>query len=243
VTTDDDVHLSILTVTCTALRWTASTGLNIWFWFRGLDIPNPLQCKEPRVYLFANLGAYGPVRTAFKVFSIFGAVYSFFLILILSEEIIRRAFFKKGTFEERFEIKCLQGSSETKPVAASGDASESTVESTIDRERRAGTENEALTNPEDRQQTNTQKAPKARKDLGLLIIVPVITLALTLTPAVIGIELQIRWNNLTGLNNLTAVGQIVPLTIGCFSLLRTIFLLIVETGVWDRKKDSRTTNK
>jgi len=81
ISTDESVHLSYLTVSFIALRWTASNGLNIWFWYHGIDIPNALQCMEPRVFMYANLGAYGNVRTAFKFFATSSGVFSVLWIL------------------------------------------------------------------------------------------------------------------------------------------------------------------
>lgn len=43
-----------------------SLCLNLWFWFKGLDIQSNDQCMTPRVFFFNNLSAYGNIRTLFK---------------------------------------------------------------------------------------------------------------------------------------------------------------------------------
>ena len=47
-----------------------SGSLNIWFWFKGLDIQNEAQCMEPRVFFFANLPARGNIRILFRILSL-----------------------------------------------------------------------------------------------------------------------------------------------------------------------------
>lgn len=47
--------------------YVVSLSINIWFWYRGVDLEHPEQCIEPKVFLFANLSAYGNVRTFFKI--------------------------------------------------------------------------------------------------------------------------------------------------------------------------------
>lgn len=58
--------------------------LSLWFWFKGLDANDPMQCMEPRVFFFANFPAYGNIRTLFKVITaIFaGFMPSAFLVAI-----------------------------------------------------------------------------------------------------------------------------------------------------------------
>jgi hypothetical protein len=48
-------HLSFWALSLFVLRWAAWKAFNLWFWFHGLTVPNPDQCMEPRVFLFANL--------------------------------------------------------------------------------------------------------------------------------------------------------------------------------------------
>ena len=68
------VKPSIATVAFVMLRATGIVIFGLWFWYHGLDIPNPDQCIEPRVFLYANLGAYGGARIAYKV------IVTFFMI-------------------------------------------------------------------------------------------------------------------------------------------------------------------
>jgi hypothetical protein len=120
--TDEDIHLSYLTVAFTLMRWSASNGPNLWFWFRGLDIPNPHQCMELRVFLFANYGD----GTAFKFFSISSALFSLVWVFYLfPKSITKRGFIDKGTFQERFEVECFRELFDAmKPVAEGGEALE-----------------------------------------------------------------------------------------------------------------------
>ena len=50
--------------------WLASGVLNIWFWFKGLDIAHADQCMDPRVFFFANLDAKGGVRVLFRILTL-----------------------------------------------------------------------------------------------------------------------------------------------------------------------------
>jgi hypothetical protein len=47
-----------------------------------------------------------------------------------------------------------------------------------------------------------------------------------LAKLVVAIELQIKWNRLEGLTGVSTTGQIVPLTVGCFTLFRAIVLVL-----------------
>jgi hypothetical protein len=194
----DEVYLSSLTVSFIGLRWVASNSLNIWFWFHGLNIQNPLQCMEPRVFLFANLGAYGNVRTAFKVFSVLLGVLSLVILGWIFADLYHRLFHGTGKFADRFEI------GNPKPAKVPEETGEGTSELPA-------------------QVSDAEAADKDMKNF-IFIIAGIFILILTLAPAVAGIELQIRWNNLTGLDNFSSVGQIVPLTIGCFGLFRAVVL-------------------
>jgi hypothetical protein len=54
--------------------WISSISLNIWFWFKGLDIRNVAQCMEPRVFFFANLSALGGARILFRILCLLSGV-------------------------------------------------------------------------------------------------------------------------------------------------------------------------
>ena len=42
---------------------------------------------------------------------------------------------------------------------------------------------------------------------------------------ILATELQMRWNHLDGINSVNTTGQIIPLVLGCLSLIRSIYLL------------------
>lgn len=200
LSSEEEVNLSYWTVSFILLRWCVSNSLNIWFWFHGVDVPNPLQCQEPRAFLYANFGAYGNVRTAFKVFAAFGGVYTaLWIFLGFIPSIYKREFIREGNFDERFKVDWK----EYLP--------------------RHGEEND---NPEHggAAAVGVGIEPGESVAVGLTMF---FTGTLTFAFAVMGVELQIRWNNLTGLGNIETTGQIIPLTIGCFSLFRALILAIV----------------
>jgi hypothetical protein len=197
---DEKVHLSFLTVAFIMLRWLASIYIAIWFWFRGLYIANHLQCKEPRVFFFANFGAYGGIRTVFKVFAVISAaVFTLIILPYILYQLYDRLFVKKGSFEDRFELNFAP------PPAAEGDP-----------DAPVGPQAEAAASDED----DFPLILKAAIAIGALVGL--------LSAAATAIELQIKWNNLTGLDNINSVGQIVPLTIGCFGLFRTVMLVALK---------------
>jgi hypothetical protein len=67
-----------------AIRWMAFNGFYLWFWFHGLTVPNILQCMEPRVFLFANLGAYGNARTFFKILFVVVTVMGLYYLTLMA---------------------------------------------------------------------------------------------------------------------------------------------------------------
>jgi hypothetical protein len=79
---DSKVKPSIPTTAFVVLRTFGIIIFGLWFWYHGLDFPNPEQCMEPRVFLYANLAAHGGARIAYKVFVTFMAV--FFTVSLLS---------------------------------------------------------------------------------------------------------------------------------------------------------------
>jgi hypothetical protein len=234
-TNDPKVNLSYLTVSAAWWRWVASNGLNIWFWYRGLDIPNPAQCKEPRVWLFANLSAYGNVRTFFKIASTMSGVISVVWIFGgFTPSIINRGFRRVGRFEKRFAAG--------PELVLWGPLSDLLVEDEHEQETgQAGEGNESPAGPEggsgENNREETENENERKRTLGEVLAklgAGLLCISLLYTASIVGMELQIRWNNLTGLGNVSSVGQIIPLTIGCFSLSRALFLALVEGGVLDR---------
>jgi hypothetical protein len=71
------------------LRWSAFNGFVVWFWYQGIHLPNPNQCKEPSVF-FANVGAYGWISTFSKVGVIVGILVCVFLLYKLVENFLER---------------------------------------------------------------------------------------------------------------------------------------------------------
>jgi hypothetical protein len=67
VSSPSGIVLSFWTVSMTVLRFVGFNVYNTWFWFHGLDVQNKTQCQEPRVFFFANLSAFGGIRTYYKV--------------------------------------------------------------------------------------------------------------------------------------------------------------------------------
>jgi hypothetical protein len=58
---------TIWTVNALSLLWLAFVGLNVWFWFRGLQSDHESQCPDPRTFFFANLSAQGKILTFTKL--------------------------------------------------------------------------------------------------------------------------------------------------------------------------------
>lgn len=96
-------RLSFWSLSFFLFRWIAWNALNLWFWFKGLDIHNDAQCMEPRAFLFANLPAYGNVRTAFKVFTAMTIVYSGYFMYRWVKSLVRRLG-GDGPHEERWKV-------------------------------------------------------------------------------------------------------------------------------------------
>jgi hypothetical protein len=46
--------------------------------------------------------------------------------------------------------------------------------------------------------------------------------------SVAAIELELRWNNVDGITGVQTTGQIIPLVVGCMSLFRSFFFLLVK---------------
>lgn len=45
---------------------------------------------------------------------------------------------------------------------------------------------------------------------------------------IVGTELEIEWNHLAGLQRVDTTGQLIPLTVGCFSLFRAVMLIFFD---------------
>ena len=55
-----------------------------------------------------------------------------------------------------------------------------------------------------------------------------ISVSIAFVVLILGTELEIKWNHLDGLGSVDTTGQLIPLTVGCFSLFRAIMLIFFE---------------
>lgn len=192
---DLEERMSFWTLSFILFRAIAWNGLNTWFWFRGLYIPNPQQCMEPRVWFYANFGAYGNIRKAFKAFTILSCVYLAWGLYRWGRSLVRRAFEEEGPYEERWKVKVSLGMGVV-PIIT----------------------------PEDGERPEHMEPLK----IGLgFTIYAYISGVFGLVVAIVAIELQLRWNNTSGINGIMTTGQIIPLVVGCVSLFRAIALTII----------------
>lgn len=90
------VLLSVWTVAFIILRYCGTIAYHLWFWYRGLDEPNDLQCMEPRVFAFANVGAYGNIRTWYKICMTAFAVMALIFLIRMGWDLYKRAFRYQG---------------------------------------------------------------------------------------------------------------------------------------------------
>jgi hypothetical protein len=236
-----------------ALSYCISLSLNAWFWMKGLDRKSENQCMEPRVFFFYNFGAYGNIRTLFKVFSlglIGGCVLSLFYGLFYG-------LFCAEITPSTTDIELGPEQGETPCDIAQTDQSILSSERT---RRTITSPTRALTAPP---RVRSSEPPK-RADTISATLVRASTMPTTLVSRVttsrsfvlrattgnsqvdvkikwiysfvpeglfwllfyiIASELQLRWNHLTDINSVATTGQIIPLVLGSFSLLRTLYLL------------------
>jgi hypothetical protein len=98
------IGVSVWSYVLCILRCDAIIALYIWFWYHGLSISHEAQCMEPRVFFFHSFGAYGNIRTFFKVGTIAGALV---LVVVTIQSVhllytcIRR---KTGDYEKHWTI-------------------------------------------------------------------------------------------------------------------------------------------
>jgi hypothetical protein len=234
--------------------------LSVWFWFKGLDIHYTNQCMEPRVFFFYNFSAYGNVRTLFKCLSI-----GFISLLIIAF-----VFGIGGHHQTDVNVQTISGSVQlpTAPLHAAPPqlsrpstlavpiTSPTSFDTTSPRSatlpislipRRTPTDS-VLPGPLVRIHTALIDRGKIaqRKVDNLCWFVPGAMIWLSFY--IVASELQLRWNHLDGINSVTSTGQIIPLSLGCLSLFRTLVLLrhvnwlelikippITYAEVWRRK--------
>ena len=236
-----------------ALSYCISLSLNAWFWMKGLDSRSENQCMEPRVFFFYNFGAYGNIRTLFKVFSlglIAACVLSFFYGLFYGLFCIEIT-----PSETDIELGPEQGETprdivQTDQSILSSERNKRTITSPT----RASTAPPRVHSPESPKRADTISATLVRSStMPTTLVTRVATSRNLIRRAttgdahvdvkikwiysfvpeglvwllfyIIASELQLRWNHLTDINTVTTTGQIIPLVLGSFSLLRTLYLL------------------
>jgi hypothetical protein len=141
------------------------------------------------VFFFTALGAYGNIRTFFKVIFTFMGIGAGFAVLLIPIQIWQMGIKNLFRVERR----------------------ESGMEATSEWD-------EAM-----------QGAPKGVRflfEMGL-VLYGIGFAGIGIAAVVTGIELGIKWNHLDGLGSVSTTGQIVPLTVGCFSLFRALALVIL----------------
>lgn len=163
------------------IRFCALSGFYLWFWFHGLHVSHPAQCMEPRVWMFANGGAYGGIRIWFKVLSVILGVFSVLGIVGIVYNFQKR-FNEPGTWAQRWSFR------------TSGE----------------------------------EDTGEDKDDVVWTAVLVTLQGILPLAVAIIGVELEIRWNRLTGVQTVSSTGQVFPLIVGCFSLFRGIALILID---------------
>lgn len=184
------LRLSLWTATFCELRWSGSIAFGLWFWFHGLDAVNSAQCMEPQVCIYACTGAYGNIRSLMKAIYILAAIGEFIVWIRWIMFFIHCAFYRTGSFEERWSIR--------QPL-------------------------EDLHTGNQRR-SEFEESGRLRWLESLVIFV---LLAFMLLSVILGIELEIKHNNLDGVQGIDTTGQIVPLAVGCFSMGRAIALVVM----------------
>jgi len=220
--------------------WGVTGVLNIWFWFHGVHLKHEGQCMEPRVFLFANLGALGSVR-------IFFAFCSVLFVAGLLGTIGYYWIKEWNTPEDNVEDvegnhDVEEGTTDTARTLSKSSAMELTPTP-------SGTPHfpSATSNPPDTiELADVKVETSVAKSLEEHLIQSAVIADSTtpqeevlyelkmntfygsitiLTFYVIASELQLRWNHLDGINKVASTGQIIPLTLGSLALLRSIYLL------------------
>ena len=207
--------------------------LSVWFWFKGVDIKDERQCMEPRVFFFYNFSAYGDVRTFFKCFSVgfLGVLLIAMLIGFIPTQMRGR--------DVQTNVPDLEAGRrpETMPRAPQS-ARTFPLPSSSSEHREGFSSTRAATLPTQlsgRQATIASVLPAPLKRVGSAVLenqqkvkqfcwfVP--STIVWLSFYIVASELQLKWNHLEGINSVSTTGQIIPLSLGCLSLFRTLYLL------------------
>ena len=75
-----------------------------------------------------------------------------------------------------------------------------------------------------------EEAQTESNDVGFLLFFVGILGVPPMIIAIVGVELEVRWNRLSDLNGISSIGQVLPLVIECFSLFRGLALILIN--VW-----------
>jgi hypothetical protein len=251
-THDSEIHTGARSVWAFIL-WMATGVLNLWFWFHGVHLVNEKQCMEPRVFLFANLGALGGVRIVFAFIAVFfvSGPVGMFLYSWFFENPDKKAKKVVGDVEARSEVEMGQIARAERLDASSWvDVTPSASNPTLsDFQATDGTQNtshDEKSEGEDPQQPLVESAPALEHtaegtaetaeahDLKMRTLYGSVTI---LTFYIIASELQLKWNHLDGINSVNTTGQIIPLTLGVMSLVRSIWLLKYSKPSAERTED------
>jgi hypothetical protein len=207
VSSPSGIVLSFWTVSMTLLRFVAFIAYNTWFWFHGLDVQNKTPCQEPRVFFFADLSAFGGLRTYYKVNMVSNCLLGALIILnVLPFAFLRtsmehcqnRWVFRLKSNEEHSQAAFMVGMIIVIPIFGPYGVVFYFLLSA-----------QLLLMRTD--------VPIAR---WIHILCGTVLLALFILP----MELQISWNKLEGVEGITSTGQLISLTVGSFSFIRAVFL-------------------
>jgi hypothetical protein len=121
------VLLSVWTAAFILLRYCGTIAYHLWFWYRGLDEPNDLQCMEPRVFVFANVGAYGNVRTWFKIAMTACALMALIFLVRMASDLYKRVFRYSGPGQIRWMYN-VPSAAATAPGSANEELTEAQIE-------------------------------------------------------------------------------------------------------------------
>jgi hypothetical protein len=77
------------------ILYVATSGLNVWFWFKAVGMISPAQCMEPRVFFFANFSAVGKIRVFFRIASVASCVIPLVVEVIFLKNFVKAAIAKR----------------------------------------------------------------------------------------------------------------------------------------------------
>lgn len=160
---------------------------------------------EPRVFFFHNFGAYGGIRTAFKVFTLLAAIFTPFVLIRWLKSFLRRFSDRRIPRKERWKVNLPSWLTLKYYQAVLQQRGQQHVVPTH------------------------QEQERELSDMGWVLSIYHWTVGLIgLGFSIAAIELELRWNNLEGINGVITTGQIIPLAVGSISLLRA-FVFIFES--------------